>query len=357
MSARISITACIFSLLGLCAGAETVTVASWGGAYSRGQIEAFVQPYANETGVYSVMKDYNGGLAEIRAQIAAGNVQWDVMSVDASTAELGCEQGLFSEIPLDKLEPGTDGTPAAEDFLNGGILKCGIASAIYSTALAFDSGFYGSTKPQSVEDFFDIEAFPGKRGARKSPRGLLEWALIADGVPTSEVYRILSTNSGVDQAFEKLDTIKDSIVFWEGGAQPAHLLADGEVRMTSIYQTRAFAASEEGQVNLDMIWDGQIWSADYWVVVNGAPNKDAAINFVSFSTEPQTMAEFSKYLPYGPARKSSIPLVGSYGVGRINEFNPTTSEHFSNAIFEDHVFWADNLERLNERFFDWLEYR
>ncbi len=37
--------------------------------------------------------------------------------------------------------------------------------------------------------------------------------------------------TGVDRAFAKLDTIKDSVVWWEAGAQPPQLLADGEVVM------------------------------------------------------------------------------------------------------------------------------
>ena len=52
---------------------------------------------------------------------------------------------------------------------------------------------------------------------------------MADGVPAAEVYDALGTPEGVDRAFAKLDTIKDDIVWWEAGAQPPQLLADGEV--------------------------------------------------------------------------------------------------------------------------------
>ena len=45
-----------------------------------------------------------------------------------------------------------------------------------------------------------------------------------------------------ERAFRKLDTIKDEIVWWEAGAQPPQLLADGEVTMTTAYNGRIFNA-------------------------------------------------------------------------------------------------------------------
>ena len=38
---------------------------------------------------------------------------------------------------------------------------------------------------------------------RKNPKVTLEFALIADGVPTDQVYDVLSTEEGVARAFAK----------------------------------------------------------------------------------------------------------------------------------------------------------
>ena len=62
---------------------------------------------------------------------------------------------------------------------------------------------------------------------RRSPLANLEFALLADGVPAAAVYDVLDTPEGVARAFGRLDTIKDAIVWWEAGAQPPQLLADG----------------------------------------------------------------------------------------------------------------------------------
>ena len=75
----------------------------------------------------------------------------------------------------------------------------------------------------------------------------------------------MDTDEGVDRAFAKLDTIKDDIVWWEAGAQPPQLLADGEVAMTTAYNGRIFnAAVGEGQP-FEIVWDGQILDFDLWV--------------------------------------------------------------------------------------------
>ena len=79
----------------------------------------------------------------------------------------------------------------------------------------------------TIADLFDLQKFPGKRALQKDPFVNLEWALIADGVAIKDVYKVLGTPEGVDRAFKKLDTIKKDVVWWEAGAQPPQLLADG----------------------------------------------------------------------------------------------------------------------------------
>ena len=41
---------------------------------------------------------------------------------------------------------------------------------------------------------FDVKAFPVNRGLRRDPRVIMEWALMADGVPPGEVYATLETH-------------------------------------------------------------------------------------------------------------------------------------------------------------------
>ena len=49
--------------------AGELTVVSWGGAYTKSQVEAYHKPFIEKTGVNIKSEDYNGGIAEIKAQV------------------------------------------------------------------------------------------------------------------------------------------------------------------------------------------------------------------------------------------------------------------------------------------------
>ena len=66
------------------AQAESMTVVSFGGAYGAAQKQHMIDPFVAETGNEILFEDYSGGIAEIKAQVEAGNVQWDVVDIETS---------------------------------------------------------------------------------------------------------------------------------------------------------------------------------------------------------------------------------------------------------------------------------
>lgn len=338
------------------AQADSITAVSWGGAYTKSQIEAYHKPYTKKTGVTINSEDYSGGLAEIKAQVEAGNVTWDLVDLELSDVVRGCDEGLLEELPLDALPAAPDGTPASEDFLPGTLHECGVATIIWSTIYAYDKTKFPGGGPQTMADFFDTKKFPGKRGMRKGPKPNLEFALMADGVPAAEVYEVLSTPEGVDRAFAMLDKIKADVLWWEAGAQPPQMLADGEVVMATAYNGRIFNAIATEGKPFEIVWDGQVWDIDLWSIPKGSKNKDAAIDFIKYSTDTQRLADQAAWISYGPARKSSIPLIGKHAEAGIEmgPHMPTAPDNFKNALQNNFEWWADHQDELNERFNAWL---
>ena len=337
------------------ASAKDLTVVSWGGAYTKSQVEAYHKPWQAKTGKTITSEDYNGGIAEIKAQVEAGNVTWDVVDVELSDAVRACDEGLIEPIDPSTLPAGADGSAAADDFLPGTLHDCAVANIVWSTIFAYDSSKIANG-PKTIADFFDTSKFPGKRGLRKNPKANLEMALMADGVPAADVYKVLGTAEGVDRAFAKLDTIKGDVVWWEAGAQPPQLLADGEVAMTTAYNGRIFnAVAGEGKP-FEIVWDGQVWDLDLWVIPKGSKNKEAALDFVKFSTATEQLAAQASWISYGPARKSSGSLVGKFHNKDIDMAPqmPTNAANLKNATQNNFEFWADNQDELNERFNAWL---
>ena len=88
----------------------------------------------------------------------------------------------------------------------------------------------------------------------------------------------------------------------------------------------------------------------------GSVNRLQAMEFLKFSTATEQLAAQASYISYGPARKSSAPLVGKYHNKDIDmgPQMPTNPTNLKNAVQNNFEFWADNADQLNERFSAWL---
>ena len=333
-----------------------VNLLSWGGAYGNSHLEAYVKPFEAETGIKVVMADADNPATPIKAMVEAGNVTTDVASVEYADAVRLCDEGLLEQIDPAVLVAAEDGTAAADDFIEGAVTECFVATDVYSMVLAFDASKFPDAKPSTPADFFDVAQFPGKRTMRKGAKFNLELALMADGVPAAEVYEVLGTPEGVDRAFAKLDTIKDDVIWWEAGAQPPQLLADGEVVMAYAFNGRIFNAAQAEGKPFEIIWDGQIYEMEGWVIPKGAPNLEDALKFVAWTTSPAPQARAAEFISYGPPRRSAAALVGNIeGTETPMGPNlPTTEANMTNALGSDLEFWVDRDAELNERFNSWL---
>ena len=336
--------------------ADALTVVSWGGAYTKSQLEAYHKPYTAKFGTKIQSEDYNGGLAEVRAQVEAGKVTWDVIDVEVSDAVRGCDDGLFEAISSKSLPKGANGALAEKDFIPGALTECAVGSIVWSTIYAFDADKYSGSKPSNLNDFFDVKKFPGKRGLRKNAKVNLEWALMADGVSHNDVYKVLGTKAGQDRAFAKLSSIKNHVLWWEAGAQPPQMLADGEVVMTSAYNGRIFNAAVQEKKNFEIVWDKQLFDFDLFAIIKGTPRLNEAMRFVGFATATEQLAKQASWISYGPTRKSSIKLISTHATSGVKMMPhmPTAPNNFKTAVLANAEFWADNGDELNERFNSWL---
>ncbi|WP_022706833.1 MULTISPECIES: ABC transporter substrate-binding protein [Paracoccus] len=333
-----------------------VNLLSWGGAYGNSHLEAYAKPFMAETGTEVVMSDADNPATPIKAQVEAGNVSIDVASVEYADAVRLCDEGLVEPIDPAILKAAEDGTAAMDDFIDGAVTECFVGTDVYSMVLAFNDEAFADAKPATPADFFDTEGFPGKRTMRKGAKFNLELALMADGVPADEVYDTLATDEGVARAFAKLDTIKDDVIWWEAGAQPPQLLADGEVSMAYAFNGRIFNAAQADGQPFEIIWDGQIFEMEGWVIPAGAPNLEDALEFVAWTTAPAPQARAAEFISYGPPRRSAAAMVGNIeGTDQpMGPHLPTTDANMTNALGSDLEFWVDHDAELNERFNAWL---
>jgi putative spermidine/putrescine transport system substrate-binding protein len=340
--------------------AEDMTIVSWGGAYTASQQAAYHDPYAAITGVNIIKSDSSAdAVVKLRAMSEAGNVTWDVVDTLAEDALLLCDEGLAMKIDADtQLADAPDGTKAKDDFSNLLINDCFIPQMVYSTTFGFRKDLVGSKAPTSVCSVFDTAAYPGKRSLEKRPINNMEWALMCDGIAKRDVYDVLATDEGQDRAFAKLDTIKSNVIWWSAGEDTPKLLADGKVIMGSAYNSQLFILIEEQGHNVDMLWDAQIFGLFGLIIPDGLSNerKTRALDFVYFATETQRLADQTKYISYGPARKSSAPLVSKHATLGIDmsPHMPTDPNNAKNTLLYNYSFWADYYDEIDVKFQAWL---
>lgn len=336
--------------------AQALTVTTWGGAYESSQREAYFDRFARETGVELRLKAYKGGVEPLREQDLADGAAWDVLDMTEPDALAACEAGLLAPFDPRLLSPAPDGTPAREDFLSGAFLECGVVHIFYATVIAYDNRAFPGEKPHTISDLFDIERFPGKRALRREPIALLEWALLSYGIPISQIYDLLSTERGLRLAFRKLDRIRDQIVWWEDGSEPAELLKRGEVVLASGFNGRFFNARVNEHVPITVVWDGQVLDSSVWVISRSSPRRTLAERFIRFATTAESMAGLARLIPYGPTRQSAMRRIGLHSESNVPMLHhmPTSANNLQRAIRADSLWYA-RTNAVRQRWFDdWL---
>ena len=336
---------------------ESLTVVSFGGSYAKACVEGYHKAFEEATGIKVNLEDYNGELSQLRAQVEAGSVTWDVVDAEGPQVAIACDEGLIETIDALNLPPSPDGVPAEEDFAPGTLTECGVGMVYYATIVAYHPDEFPPDKqPTKVEDFFDLENFPGRRGVHRSPQSVMEIALMASGVAIEDVYDVLDTEEGIERAFGMLERIKDEIVWWEAGAQPPQMLADREVSMTIAWNGRIFNAQMLENQPFKILWDGRVVDSGGMVIASDAPNLENARKFIEFGARAESQAGVASHIAYSPVRKSGFELVGNHAITGepMKPHLPTNPALGGRQLTLSTEFWLDRRDELIERLAAWL---
>ena len=314
--------------------AESVNFVSWGGTTQDAQKEAWAVPFTKATDIKVVQAgptDYG----KLKAMVESGNVQWDVVDVEADFALRAASEGLlepldFTQIKRDRIDP---------RFVS----DHGVGSFFFSFVLGYNEGKLGASKPTDWTALFDTKTYPGKRALYKWPSpGVLELALLADGVAPDKLYPL-----DLDRAFKKLDTIKKDIVWWGGGAQSQQLLASGEASLGQFWNGRVYALQQDG-APVGVSWKQNLVMADFLVIPKGAKNKDAAMKFLANASSAEGQAEFANKTAYAPVNVDSVAKLDKALAPNL----PTA--YAQDQVTLDFAYWAKNGQAIAARWNEWL---
>jgi putative spermidine/putrescine transport system substrate-binding protein len=313
--------------------AEPIVFTSWGGTTQSSQQKDWAQPFGQANGI-NVLMDGPTDYGKLKAMVESGNVTWDVVDVEGDFAYAAQKAGLvepidYNVVKKDELDP-RFATPAA------------VGSFYYSFVLGYNKGKYASAQPQNWTDLFDTKKYPGKRTLYKwSAPGVLEIALLADGVPADKLYPL-----DLDRAFKKLDTIKGDIVWWSGGAQSQQLLASGEAPMGVFWNGRLHALAQTG-VPVGISWNQNLTAADMLVVPKGSKHKAEAMKFLAYATSPQAQAKFATNTNYAPINVKSPSMMPADVAKQLPD------QYKTSQINLDMKYWAENRDAIAKRWYAW----
>lgn len=276
------------------AAGKTLVMGTYGGDSQKALEKVFAPVYAKATGNTLETDGVEPSNGKIRAMVEAKQVIWDVC--DGGVGAIG-ELG-----PLGLLEPIdysiVDKKKVPPEFA----YEYGVCNYMSSFVLAWD-GKQVKSEP-SLADFFDVKKIPGKRAIRKKSTGVLEMALMADGVAPDKLYPL-----DQERAFKKISSIKEHILFFGTGSQGMQLLRDSEVAMCYIWNTRANVLKKETDGRIDYTFKGGFLMPALWIVPKGNPaGREEAMRAIAAFQDPAAQVELLKMLSNGPANPEARAL-------------------------------------------------
>lgn len=307
-----------------------VRIAALQGAYAAAYDSAVLKPFTRQT--------------EIEIATGSGSDSLDVVALDAGELGRKCEAGDLRELSATRTaETGA----SAQDFLDGALQRCGTATFAWSQVFVADPLKFAKRPPRSMKDVFNTRNFPGKRALPRSARGVLEAAIMADGVAPGDVYARLATEAGMQRALSQITAIGNDIIWYDNAAEALDLLRAGTVTVALTTNTRAFLdIARRGP--LGIVWDGQVYDVEYLAIPAKAANAAEAERLIQFATSTERLAAVARQIPYGPMRRSAIKVVGTHAVTGegMAAYLPTSEANLAEAVRFDPVWWRDNAERV-----------
>jgi len=334
------------------AAQDNVVVVQIGtGDWADSNIAAYAEPFEAETGI-RVEKVYDWvTINRLKLWHDSGNVEWDVANLGGSTMMIAGQNGWLEPIDYSLYSDEQQNAitkEAKEEY--------GVGALYYSTVLTYWTDQYAQGKaPKSWADFWNVDAFPGKRTLPGGERGYgpFEMALLADGVPIEELYPL-----DIDRAFASLDKIKRDIVkWWLDGSDNQQLFADRFVDVGAAYNGRIGNLQKQG-LDLTMDWNQGKLEMDYWGIPKGARHSENAQRFINFATRGAQQAIFAQNIPYGPTNLNAYDHIPDDVAKNLPSYPENLKLQFARDYRWETQINEDtgktNLETLIDRWNRWI---
>jgi len=313
-----------------------VVFGSWGGTWEAAMRKAWFDPFTAKTGIEVVTATGNT-YGKIQSMVETGRPEWDVVEVQPDFQWIGTEKNLLEKIDFSVVDkkPIMQGKDMITDY--------SVPQVLFSRVMFYNTKAYPQA-PQNWADVWDLKRFPGKRTFfARSHGGVLEAALMADGVPGDKLYPL-----DVDRALRKLTQIKNEIIWYDGLAQAEQYMTDGQAQLGLVADGRVLAAiSNKAPVAIQNNQSLVTWST--MVVLKGAQNKEAAMKLIAYALSVEGQTAIAMAYTYGPVVPAALKAVPEDRAKTLSGGPQQQGKY----VLLDAAWWGKNTEMATEKLNAW----
>lgn len=317
-------------------GDTTITFAGYGGTTQDAQVATWGKTFMDATGnkVQATGVDYG----KLKGMVESGNVIWDAAIVEGFFAHASTNSSLFE--PLDKSVIDKDRLAAVAGYGPKGDQVTDHSAACYT--YCFSIGYRtdnDSPVPGNWAEFFDLDRFPGTRGLYGVPYGMIEIALLGDGVPWDQMYPL-----DVDRALSKIKSLGSNARYWTSGAESQQMLVGGSADYVVVWETRTAVLTLDGKP-VATEFNENVRTADHLIVPKGSKKANAGMQFINAAISPEAQAAIANKIALAPANPDAAPKIDKksdelMASGHVNE----------SAGYINNEFWGSNYDSILRKF-------
>lgn len=287
-------------------------------------VESLIPEHAETIWEYRYDLQFSGLEIDVVSKTTKGDYikhDADVVEMSLHDAMVACERGDINLLPLDEILPADNDL---EDYVWNGLQPCAVGHSVWADIITFDNTIYlDKPAPESMQDFFNVNAFPGKRALKRSPRALAEWSQVIAGVAQQDVYPLLSSASAWSTLEAALQLLKHELIWVDSDRQALELLDNGTATFSvvsshnlvrQITDREALALPHD---HYSVIWNGAIAHMSMLTVpkqlslsaTQATVASEKALDFLRYVAKPLRNLHSSTALGYAPANKSHVDFI------------------------------------------------
>jgi putative spermidine/putrescine transport system substrate-binding protein len=327
------------ALLGRTSAAQgrPVNFLTWGGRFGAGVRAGFSDPFTASTGiVVNDITPYNYGRF-ITAMQNRNPESFDLVwfSDEVEPARAGA-LGFLERLDYSLLPNAARAIPSARQ-------EFAVSPYVTTYQIGFRTDRW-PTPPQSWADFWNVARFPGPRSLGTSVIGVLEAALMADGVAPSALYPLDEA-----RAWRKLDQIKPHVRVFHNtaAALPARqMLFQGDLAMMFSWSADFIAQKQAGRP-IDVVWNGGFYFSPSVGIARGSPYSRQLHAYLDQFFQEDRLLAFVRTWP-------TTPVVLSVAERLTAEERALTAlGNIERMVNLNRGYYLDNQARLQERYDAW----